>query len=126
MGIPAGTVPTADPGQDTDAADDLRTLVTVSRCHTTDVGYRQIMARIDHRPNTTLLFGESFTQEVSPGTHRFRAHNTLVRKTIDFRVEAGEHVEFIVINRAGSFTLGFLSLLGVAPLFLTIERRSLV
>lgn len=108
-----------------DPLDNLRTYVTVSRRHLKDIGQRQVVARIDNRPPTTLLFGESFTQEVSPGAHRLRAHNTLVWKKIDFLVEPGEHVEFIVINRPGKVTLGFLALLGVAPLFLTIERRSL-
>jgi hypothetical protein len=108
-----------------DPPDDLRTYVTVSRHHSRDIGQRQVIARIDSRPPTTLLFGESFTQEVSPGAHRLRAHNTLVWKKVDFLVEPGEHIEFIVINRSGSVTLGFLTLLGVAPLFLTIERRTI-
>jgi hypothetical protein len=105
--------------------DDLRSYVTVSRQDTRDVRLRQVVARIDGRPPTTLLFGEAFTQEVSPGSHRLRAHNTLVWKKVDFRIEPGEHLEFVLINRSGSLTLGFLALLGVGPLYLSIERRAL-
>lgn len=116
----------AQPDGPVDPPDDLRTFVTVSRNHERDVGQRQVIVRIDGRPRVNLLFGESFTQEIAPGTHRLRAHNTLVWKNVDFQVEPGEHIEFIVINRSGTFGLGFLALLGVAPLFLTIERRSIV
>lgn len=109
-----------------DPVEDLRTLVTVSRNDEADVRQRQVIARIDSRPNTTLYFGDSFTQEVSPGAHLFRANNTLVWKKVAFCVEPGEHIEFVVVNRAGTFMLGFLALLGVAPLFLTIKKKSVV
>ena len=36
---------------------------------------------------------------------------------------AGEQIVFQVSNHAGRLTLGFLSLIGVAPLFLTITRK---
>jgi hypothetical protein len=42
---------------------------------------------------------------------------------VPFTVASGERVAFVVSNRATRLTLGFLSLLGVAPLYLTIERR---
>ena len=115
------TPATADP---VETENDLRTLVTVSRTHETDVRQRQVIARIDSRPKTTMYFGDSFTQEVSPGTHVLRVHNTLVWKTIEFRVEPGEHLEFVIANYAGKITLGFLALLGVAPLYLSVEQRS--
>lgn len=97
--------------------------VTITRTSDKDVTHRQIYVTIDDQPNTTLMFGDSVTREVAPGAHRLKANNTLVWKKLDFIVEPGEHVEFVVINRAGKLTLGFLSLLGVAPLYLTIERR---
>ena len=105
--------------------DDLQARITVSRDHAADVRQRQIVVRVDNGPKATLLFGQSFTLEVRPGTHRLRAHNTLFWKTITFHVEAGEHLEFVVINRGGAATLAFLALIGAAPLYLTIERRNL-
>jgi hypothetical protein len=108
-----------------DDLDDLQARVTVSREHAEDVRQRQIVVRVDDGPKMTLLFGQSFTVEVQPGTHRLRAHNTLFWKTIRFNVEAGEHLEFVVINRGGAATLAFLALIGAAPLYLTIQQRNL-
>jgi len=106
--------------------EELRTLVTLTRRHPRDIGQRQVYVRMDDGPRVALLFGQSFTVEVRPGTHRLRAHNTLMWKTVTFHVEAGEHIEFQLINRGGPLTYSIAALLGAAPLFLSIERRSLV
>ena len=103
---------------------DLRCTVTISREHPSDVGQRQVFLRIDGGDRIALLFGESFTTELEPGGHRLRVHNTLVWKTIDFAIEPGEHLEFIVINSARWWTAGMAGLLGAAPLFLRVEKRS--
>lgn len=105
--------------------EDLRCFVTMSRRHETDVRQRQILARIDDDPESTLMFGDVVTCEVQPGTHLLRANNTLFWKRLKFGIEPGEHLEFRLINRSGRFTLGLLAVLGVAPLFLKIERRSI-
>jgi len=41
------------------------------------------------------------------------------------RLDGGSrtHLEIQVVNRPGRFTLGFLSPMGVAPLFLSVEQR---
>lgn len=106
-------------------SNDLRTYVTISRQHASDVRQRQILVRLDDGPEATLVYGQTVTVEVRPGAHVLRANNTLFWKKVAFAVEPGEHLEFLVINRAGPLTLGFLALTGVAPLYLTIERRSL-
>jgi hypothetical protein len=100
--------------------------VTIYRTHDDDVRQRQVIVHLDDRPRATLLFGESFTREIEPGAHKVRFDNTLVRKALTFAAASGEHVEIDVINHAGRMTLGFLSLMGVAPLFLRVERRSAV
>jgi len=112
------------PQEPRDGLDDMRTFVTVSRSHPTDVKLRQVVVRLDDWAKTTLLYGDSITVEVPPGTHRLRAHNTLIWRTVKFTVEPGEHLEFVVINRAPAWAYAMLSLLGAAPLFLSIERRS--
>jgi hypothetical protein len=109
-----------------DELEDLRSLITVSREHPMDVGQRQVFLRIDGGERLALLFGESVTTDLEPGRHRLRVHNTLMWKTIDFAIEPGEHLEFIVINSARWWTAGMAGLLGAAPLFLTIEKRSLM
>lgn len=97
--------------------------VTISRTHPADIGQRQVLARVDEGETHTLMFGESVTLQVPAGTHLLRANNTLIWKRQTFTVGPGERTEFVLINKPGRFTLSFLSLLGVAPLFLTIERR---
>jgi hypothetical protein len=109
-----------------EAAEDLRCRVTISRCHESDAQMRQVLARLDDGPQMTLMFGETFTIEVEPGRHLLRANNTLFWKRLSFTAEPGEHIEFILINRPGRLTIGFLTLMGVAPLYLRIVQRSVV
>jgi hypothetical protein len=109
-----------------DEIEDLRCTVTISRDHPSDCAQRQVFLRVDGGPRVALVFGESFTTELEPGRHRMRVHNTLVWKTVDFAIEPGEHLEFIVINSARWWTAGMAGLLGAAPLFLTVQRRSLM
>ena len=71
-----------------------------------------------------LMFRDAFTEEIAPGSHRIKTNNTLFWKHLDFTAAPGEHIRFAVINTAGFFALGFLALLGVAPLKLAIERKS--
>jgi len=104
--------------------DDLRTLVTISRQHPTDVGERQIIGRIDGGAIVRLAYGDEVTLEVQPGRHHLRVHNTLFWKNLTFSVEAGEHLEFIVINTGRWWTWGMAGVLGSAPLFLTVQMRS--
>ena len=98
--------------------------VTMARTASTDVGQRQVIVSLDRTHKATLLFGESVSFDVPPGDHTLRANNTLVWKSVSFTAAAGEHVQFVIANRATRFTLGLLSLLGVAPLYLTIERAT--
>ena len=97
--------------------------VTVSRTSKTDIGQRQVIVSVDDGPRKTLLFGESATFDIAPGDHALKSNNTLIWKTVPFSAASGEHVHFEIANRATRFTLGFLSLIGVAPLYLTIERK---
>jgi hypothetical protein len=97
--------------------------VTVSRTDPSDVGQRQVIVSIDDGPVTKLSFGETVTLDVAPGAHRLKANNTLVWKKIAFDAAPGTHVEFSVANRSSRFTLGFLALMGVAPLRMTVERK---
>ncbi len=119
-------IPAHGPDDPPHPGDDLRAYVTISREHPDDARQRQVLVRIDEGPTHTLLFGQRVTEEIRPGTHALRANNTLFWKRLAFSVEPGERLEFVAINRPGRLMLGFLSLLGVAPLYLSIERRSAV
>jgi hypothetical protein len=103
--------------------DPERALVTVERKHEEDVQDRQIVVSLDGEPLATLMYGQQVTKEVLPGPHRLKAHNTLFWKNIDLDLKPGEHARFVVINRAGTGTFSLLGILGVGPLYLTVERR---
>jgi len=105
-----------------DAADDLRSTVCLSRRHPSDIGDRQVFARIDDGPRVALTFGQAVTLDVAPGRHVLFAHNTLFRKRVEFALEAAEHLEFELINSGRWWTPGIVGLLGAAPLFLTVRQ----
>lgn len=102
------------------AADEA--LVTVERTAESDVRHRQVIVSIDDQPFATLLFDQSATKAFAPGHHKLKAYNTLVWKTVEFDLAAGEHARFQVINRPGRWTYLLVTLLGVGPIYLTIER----
>lgn len=107
--MPASTAPTAR--------------VTVSRTDDRDVQQRQIYARIDDKPQRTLMFGDAFSIDLEPGQHTLKVNNTLYWKSVNFTIEPGEHVEFALINVSSKLSFGFLAMLGAGPLKLVIERR---
>jgi len=109
-----------------DQLDDLRAFVTISRAHPQDIGQRQVFLRLDQGDRVPLVFGQSFTAEVRPGAHRLRMHNTLMWRNIRFTIELGEHLEFVVINKAFWWTYGVVGILGAAPLYLKVKKRSRV
>jgi hypothetical protein len=98
------------------------TLVTVERTAESDVRHRQIILSLDDQPFATLLFGKSETKPIAPGHHRLKAYNTLVWKTVEFDLAEGEHARFQVVNRPGRWTYLLVTLLGVGPIYLTVER----
>ncbi len=108
-----------------DATDDLRSFVTVSRTNPKDIKERHVFVRLDTR-NLRLSYGDNITLELGPGAHHLRAHNTLVWKNVRFTLEPGEHLEFVIINSGRWWTWGIAGVLGSAPLFLTVEKRSLL
>ena len=78
---------------------------------------------LDGEPLATLLFGERVIREIAPGHHRLRAHNTLVWKTVEFDASPGEQIRFSTVNRAGFGSMALVALLGVGPLYVTLERH---
>jgi hypothetical protein len=69
-----------------------------------------------------LMPGESVTRETSPGRHRLRAFNTLLRKTVELELAPGEEMRMVASNRAGFGTMLF-AMLGVGPLYVGLERE---
>jgi len=98
--------------------------VTVTRTSDKDVQHRQIIMSIDGEPFATLMYGKSATKSMTPGHHTLKAYNTLVWKTIEFDLAPGEHAQFSVVNIPGRWTFALVALLGVGPMYLTLERTS--
>jgi hypothetical protein len=96
--------------------------VIVSRTLDGDVGQRQVYVDLDGERLGHLLVGERFSKEITTGRHLLKLNNTLVWKTIEFEAAEGEVVEYRFANKAGRFALPFLAVMGVAPLYLTVER----
>ncbi len=96
--------------------------VTITRTSQDDFGPRQLLVSIDGRTAATLLWGDSVTCELEPGSHRLRVHNTLVWKTIDFTLRRSEPLFVEALNRAGPGTCLMLLVLGAGPLYVTVRR----
>lgn len=88
-----------------------------------DVRQRQIFASLDGAGIGDIVFGERIDRPITPGPHRLRVHNTLFWKTLHFTAAPGELVHFSTVNVSGrgAWTL-MLLFIGVAPLFLEVER----
>jgi hypothetical protein len=96
--------------------------VTVTRTSPEDFKQRQLIISLDGQKIGTLLFGEGLTRDIDPGPHRLRVSNTLVWKTIEFTVKAGEQIRFEAVNRPGRGTYTMLLIVGVGPLYVTVTR----
>ena len=100
-----------------------KAMITVRRKSRADIGHREVFLSLDDTDLGMLRYGEEITQEVQPGPHRLKAHNTLFRKSIDFTLAVDEHAFFTTINRAGFGTYSVLAFfLGGGPIYLTLER----
>jgi hypothetical protein len=94
----------------------------VSRTLDGDCGQRQVYVDLDGESLGNLLDGERFVKEITAGRHFLKLNNTLVWKTIEFEATDEETVEYRFANKAGRFALPFLAVMGVAPLYLKVER----
>jgi hypothetical protein len=102
--------------------DELPATLTVTRTSEEDFKQRQLIVHLDGKKLATLMFGDSVTRDIEPGTHRLRVSNTLVWKNVDFTLRPGEQAYFEVVNRAGRATYPMLLIFGVGPLYVTVKR----
>jgi len=86
------------------------------------MGIREVCVWLDDELIATLRDKQWVTREAAPGHHTLRAHNTLVGKSIEFDLQAGEHVRFTTSNRSGCGTF-MIYLLGAGPIYLSLERE---
>ena len=100
----------------------LPATVTITRTSERDVKSRQMIVWLDDVRVATLLWGDSITCDLQPGPHRIRVSNTLFWKTAEFTVQAGEQVFFEAISHMGPGSVFLMMMLGVGPLYVTLER----
>jgi len=100
----------------------LPATVTITRTSEQDFKSRQLIVWVDGVRVATRLWGDSITCELQPGPHRLRVSNTLVWKTVEFTVRAGEQVFFEAITHMGPGSIFMILVLGVGPLYLTLKR----
>jgi hypothetical protein len=96
--------------------------ITVTRTSERDFKSRQLIVWIDGERVATLLWGDSITKDLQPGPHTIRVSNTLVWKSLECTLAPGEQAYFEVVNRPGIGTITLMLVLGVGPLYLTINR----
>lgn len=108
--------PTGEPPAEPSA----RLLIT--RTSRRDVGTRQIFVSLDGTKIGDILFKEQIERPIAPGRHQLRVHNTLFWKTIEFEAAPGETVHFETMNYAARGFISLVLIIGVAPLFLSVER----
>lgn len=113
-------VPAHGPASGEAAPPQARLLITRRRDE--DVRYRQIFVALDGTSLGDLLFGGELRRAIAPGHHVLRVHNTLFWKTVEFDAAPGEEVHFSMVNYAGRGFLNLALIIGVAPLFLKVER----
>jgi len=94
----------------------------VTRQSARDCKNRQIFVSLDGTRVGDIVFGERLSKPIAAGRHRMRVHNTLFWKTIDFEAAPGETVHFETVNYAGRGFVHIVLIIGVAPLFLAVER----
>ena len=96
--------------------------LTVTRTSPADAGHRQIIVTLDGEPWVTLLNGQSATREVPPGHHVVKADNTLMKRSLEVDLAAGERATFQVTNHPGP-GMWLWMMLGTPLLRLTLERE---
>lgn len=98
-------------------------MLTVRRTARDDVQDRQVYLSLDGQDWTTLYYGKEASIEIAPGRHTLKANNTLVRRSVEFEVRAGEHVRFQCVNAAHWTSMLFMAFLGAAILTVRLERE---
>ena len=98
--------------------------LVVARTLQGDAGQRQVYVDLDGQRIATLLVGESITREIPAGEHHLKLDNTLVKKRYTFSAAPGATIEYRFANAAGRLALPFLTVMGVAPLYLRVETST--
>jgi hypothetical protein len=81
-----------------------------------------ITVSLDGEKVARLMPGRTVTVDLTAGAHRIRACNTALWKTVAFHARPGEHVRFVVSNRAGPGTV-IGAIIGTGWFYPTVVRE---
>lgn len=114
------SVPSGD--SESNAVPEPPARLIILRTSERDIRNRQIFASLDGVSLGDLVFDTRIERDIAPGPHHLRIHNTLFWKNLEFDAAPGEVITFQTINYSGRGFLNLVLIIGVAPLFLAVER----
>src|SRR5215468_11510189 len=82
---------------------DSGTQITIVRNSSEDTQTRQIIVYLDGENRGELMYGDSMTLPIAPGTHVLRVDNTWNRKDLPIVIRPGEDLRFVTKSSAGKF-----------------------
>ena len=97
--------------------------ITITRNDPDDVQDRWIRIYIDDTPEEILRYGEVLTREVTPGSHRIKAHNTLSSHTLEVDARPGEQIRIRCHNTIARGGILMLLTTGFAFIKVKLERE---
>lgn len=97
--------------------------ITVNRNSPDDAQQREINIYLDGEPIAELLFGQTISQEIAPGTHTILVDNTWNKQTSEFTVAENEKISFLALNTSGRFAQFLLGIFGAGPMRVSLTRQ---
>jgi hypothetical protein len=106
-----------------DSAQDTTAKLEIVRNHPQDIQDRPVYLWIDGvKSDRILKYGMTFTQELAPGHHTLKAHNTLFGQTVEFDAAPGETVRYKCENGLSPGGIVMVLMMGVAYLKVRLTR----
>jgi hypothetical protein len=96
-------------------------MITVVRNSSDDTETRQIIVFLDGKNQGELMFGDSMTLQVTPGSHLLRVDNTWNRKDLQVEIRAGEQLQFGTKSTASQLSKFLLGFIGFGPYQVSLE-----
>jgi hypothetical protein len=96
--------------------------LTITRQQPDDVQDRTIQLWVDGERIANLSYGKTHTQDIAPGRHVVKAHNTLFGTHLQFEAAPGEEVRLSCANGMSGGGKLMVLLMGVAYLRVRLER----
>ena len=97
--------------------------LTIDRNSADDAQQREIKVVLDGEPIAELLYGQTVSREIAPGSHTLLVDNTWNRESATFAAAENEQIRFLAQNRSGRFAQFLLAIFGAGPLRVSLDRQ---